>query len=267
LEVDGAAWFDGTLYAGAINSAGGVTILNNTILAYGSEQMGTIHGDQTRDQFVFATGAGLGRHVVFCDMAYYAKDYDHPEQTDPTFFRHSRTDPDTNNTQYAYQRHNMVDEEYGTGLGGIILAPQSGSLWKANQSYPTTKNYAEKMIHQLLTLATDSAETAVGVTPNGPLFGWGLRVSQEVAGLDSADHSISLGTVAEPTKYGTVSQGGAATTISVNKKFHGSGLAAGIVPEPAALVVTIAGGGDNIPTAGQIEIEIHFTEMSALADA
>ena len=75
---------------------------------------------------------------------------------------------------------------------------------------------------------------------------------------------MSLGVNGTPTKYATVSQGAAATTIDVNKKFHGQGSDS---VEAAELIITIAGGGDNTPSAGAVELSVVYAEQSALPDA
>jgi hypothetical protein len=260
LEVDGAVYCDTYLYTNLLfcSPIYGVRVDDSWLFKASIDDGGMIA--------LFGDGKA-NNNLILTTQANSSKDHDHDTPSaNPTLFFHSATDPDTNNLQYLYQRHNAVDAEIGTGLGGIIMAPASGSLWKTNQTYPTGKNYAEKMIHQIIPLATDSDTTAVGVTPNGPVTGYAVRVSTAIAGLDNADHSISLGVAGTTAKYGTVANGAAATSIAVNKKFHGQGLAAGWAPEPLALILTLSGGGDNTPTAGAVEIEIHFIEQSALAD-
>lgn len=262
LLVTGRVEVDGTLFADGGIVALGTQYFGN-IFYLGSVFFQGYSGD---DGVLLApTGDGIANNnLILTAYANRTKDHDHDtDSVHPTWWIHSATDPDTNNTQGCYQRHNTVDAEYGTKLGGIILAPESGNLWKTNQTYPTGKNYAEKMIHRILVLSTISAATATGVTPIGRVTGVALRVSTEITGLDAADHSIALGIAGTTDKYGTVSQGAADDHIHVNKKFHGQG---GDSPESAELIITIGGGADQIPTAGAVEIEIHFTQQSALAD-
>jgi hypothetical protein len=262
LEVDGILYADGGVTAtGAISTttsvAGAALNLNSYCTIKGSADDGMLIAP-------VATDGIANNHLILTTYNNSARDHDHQvASTDPTFFIQSNTDPDTVNTQYSYQRHNQVDAEYGTGLGGIILAPASGALWHANTTYPTSKNFGVKMIHQILSVSTIGATTVTGVTPGGMVLGAALRVNTDIEGLDSADHSISLGTAGDADKYGTVSEGVAEIHISKNKKFvsHGNGL-----PEPSELIITIGGGADQTPTAGSVEIEIHFVEQSTLAD-
>lgn len=108
-------------------------------------------------------------------------------------------------------------------------------------------------------LATDSDTTDVGLTITGGLIGASIRVGTQITGLDSADHHIKLGIVGTTDLYCDASQGGAATTIDVNKKAN-----SGIILELAAsasLILTIDGGTDNTPSAGAVEVEVHYWEL------
>lgn len=119
--------------------------------------------------------------------------------------------------------------------------------------------------HDTITLDTGDAETAVGLTPDGVLLSAAIRVSTEIAGLDSADHHIQLGINGTSDKYIDKAQGAAATTISANKKDNytfnpDDGI------EASALVLTVTGGGDNTPSAGAVEVEVIYITSSDLAD-
>ena len=125
--------------------------------------------------------------------------------------------------------------------------------------------YNLKRFKATVTLATDAAETDVGLTPNGILITAAIRVSTEIAGLDEADHHIQLGINGTSDKYIDVAQGGAATTISVNKK--GNFLTDYTdTKETSALKLTITGGGDTTPSAGGVEVEVVYIAAADLAD-
>jgi hypothetical protein len=65
--------------------------------------------------------SGPGNVIVIGQHSHLAKNYDHADQTDPTIFIHSATDPDSPNTQWISFAHNQVDGVITTGLGGLIL--------------------------------------------------------------------------------------------------------------------------------------------------
>jgi hypothetical protein len=122
-----------------------------------------------------------------------------------------------------------------------------------------------KRFHAIVTLATDGAETAVGLTPSAVILSAAIRVSTQITGLDSATHTINLGINGAATKYIAVSQGAIATTIDVNKKGHYT-FDPTTDTEAAAVVLTIAGdGADNTPTGGAVEVEIIYLVGADLA--
>ena len=122
-----------------------------------------------------------------------------------------------------------------------------------------------KRFTDTVTLDTGDAETAVGLTPSATIISAAIRVSTQIDGLDSADHHIQLGINGSADKYIDVAQGGASTSISVNKKgnyvFDPSD---GV--ESAALVFTITGGSDQTPTAGAVEVEVVYFDSVDIAD-
>jgi hypothetical protein len=67
------------------------------------------------DQTVFTTYDTSGNHIVIGNTV--DKDYDHPTQTDPTFFIHSDTNPDTDNTEWLSLAHNKTDAVVQVGHG------------------------------------------------------------------------------------------------------------------------------------------------------
>jgi len=122
-----------------------------------------------------------------------------------------------------------------------------------------------KVLKSTVTLDTGDAETSVSLTPSGVILSAAIRVSTAIAGIDSADHHIQLGVNGTSDKYIDVAQGGAQTSIDVNKKgTYTFDPTDGV--EAAAVVLTITGGADSIPTSGAVEIEIVYMGTTDLDD-
>lgn len=139
------------------------------------------------------------------------------------------------------------------------FTPATGASVNVGTSCNFKRFYAE------VTLATDNAETDVGLTPGAVILSAAIRVSVEIAGLDSADHHIQLGINGAADKYIDVAQGAAATTISVNKKGNYT-FDPTTDTEAAALKLTITGGADQIPSAGKVYVEVVYLDSTDLAD-
>ena len=184
----------------------------------------------------------------------------------------------------------IIDSTSGSGsfrCGGRHVAGRSGnsvlhgthSGWTAQDFYiegavvfalgaldhTVHRGLSIKKFTDTVTLDTGDAETAVGLTPSATIISAAIRVSTQITGLDSADHHIQLGINGSGDKYIDVAQGGASTTIDVNKKGNyvfdpDTG------PEAAALVFTITEGGDQTPTAGAVEVEVIYFDSNDLAD-
>lgn len=122
-----------------------------------------------------------------------------------------------------------------------------------------------KRFHDTITLDTGDEETDVGLTPAAVIISAAIRVSTEITGLDSANHHIQLGINGSATRYIDVAQGNGQTSIDVNKKgCFTFDPAKGT--EENALVLTVAGGADNIPDAGAVEVEVIYLAARDLPD-
>ena len=164
----------------------------------------------------------------------------------------------------------LLQPELGTALryGNNILDVESGDLTllpATGNSIITGVSYLLKRFLAIVTLDTGDAETLVGLTPNAVIMSAAIRVSTQITGLDSANHSIRLGVNGVSNKYINVAQGSSQTTIDVNVKSKFTfTTAAGT--ESAALVLTIEGGSDNIPSGGAVEVEIIYLDSANLPD-
>jgi len=80
----------------------------------------SIRCDLSSDQFVFSSRSSTGTQFVFTEQSNASKNHDHADQTNPTIFVQSATDPDSDNTEYTYITHN-------TDIG-VISAPNGISI-------------------------------------------------------------------------------------------------------------------------------------------
>lgn len=75
----------------------------------------------TEDQGLLAVSTQVGNQIVLTTNTNVAKDHDHVSQTNPTWFIHSATDPDTDNTEWLSLTHDTSNAVIGTGKGGLVF--------------------------------------------------------------------------------------------------------------------------------------------------
>ena len=154
----------------------------------------------------------------------------------------------------------------GSTLGtNVRMTLDSTGLFTFFEGVTTGVSHLLKRFHTTVTLDTGDAETDVGLTAGAVIMSAAIRVAGQITGLDSADHHIQLGINSNSTKYIDVAQGSAQTTIDVNIKDSYT-FDTTVGQESAALVLTITGGSDNIPSGGSVEVEIIYLDSANLAD-
>lgn len=118
LEVDGNAYFDNT----ALFYAGNQT-MDNIEVRFGDAPDSAIDWSllQTTEHTLIWGLGDTSKSIIFCDYADRNKNFDHAAQNDPTIFVHSRTDPDTANTQWISMSHDVTDGVIACGLGTLNL--------------------------------------------------------------------------------------------------------------------------------------------------
>jgi hypothetical protein len=125
FEVDGAAYFDST-----VEISRTLTILpygNSSSISFSDGTNSTVlTAKANTDEMILALSSAHGRHMVIGDRAHVNSDHDHANQTNPTIFIHSVTDPDTSNTQWISLTHDQTDGVIATGLGNVHVTPASG---------------------------------------------------------------------------------------------------------------------------------------------
>ena len=83
---------------------------------------------QSLGQLLLTVGSLHGTHLVFGLTAYRGRDYDHPNQSNPTIFGHSATDPDSDNTEWWGLTHDQSNAVFSTGKGILDLEPAAAGL-------------------------------------------------------------------------------------------------------------------------------------------
>lgn len=97
------------------------------------------------NHFSMGLGEGAGRSLILCDQPYYALNFDHGTQTNPTLYIQSATDPDTNNTKWLSLTHDQTNGVITTGNGALIVASASGSIGMPNAAVLTPTIQAATM--------------------------------------------------------------------------------------------------------------------------
>ncbi|MFC1632441.1 beta strand repeat-containing protein [Candidatus Omnitrophota bacterium] len=72
-------------------------------------------------QLAFAVGTLYNNAFVFTDMINANNNHDHAQQTNPTIFIHSATDPDSDNTQWMSLAHDQTNAVFGLGTGAYTF--------------------------------------------------------------------------------------------------------------------------------------------------
>lgn len=146
------------------------------------------------------------------------------------------------------------------GDGGDVFVVDT-----TNGVVTTGISHALKRFLKIVTLNTGGEETDVGLTPNAVIMSAAIRVSTEIQGLDSNNHTINLGLNGNIAKYISVAHGSAATTIAKNKKDSYT-FDPTTDTESTALKLTIGVGTDKTPSAGAVEVEVLYLDSANLAD-
>ena len=102
LEIDGDVDIAGVTFSG-----GNLSMGNNDNITWSSPQNAgldwhnalKISTNIVYDQSIMVVGSGLGTQMVFGHWDWRNNDFDHANQSHPTMFFHSATDPNVDNTQ------------------------------------------------------------------------------------------------------------------------------------------------------------------------
>lgn len=119
LEVNDDIYFDGELICYSV-----AAMRDSKELKFGSD--GDTHllwsTHQTNDSLVLGIGNTSNTFIITKQSRVTAdKDFDHANQSNPTIFIHSATDPDTQNDEWISLTHDVTDGIVDVGSGGIKL--------------------------------------------------------------------------------------------------------------------------------------------------
>ena len=88
----------------------------------------TTVGVSNDQQALHYVSPSAGRHLCLTNSANKTKLHDHGEQTNPTLYLHSVTDPDSDNTQWLSLTHDQTRADILTGVGDVRVRPASGNF-------------------------------------------------------------------------------------------------------------------------------------------
>ena len=99
-----------------------IFIPDNTGLYLGTSQDSRLQWStqQTNDSVVWGLGNG-SLSLILCRLGWYDKDYDHPNQSNPTLFVQSINNPDTANDEWISITHDATDGVIDCGSGTLNL--------------------------------------------------------------------------------------------------------------------------------------------------
>ncbi|MCF6276979.1 MAG: hypothetical protein L3J07_04005 [Candidatus Magasanikbacteria bacterium] len=122
LEVDGNSFFDGRL------STSDLFMLDDGNITFGGSSDSFLDwstNEATAETLIWALGTN-SQSIVFTKVGNQTKSFDHGNQTNPTIFIHSATDPDSDNTQWLSLTHDQTNGVISTGAGDINLMSATG---------------------------------------------------------------------------------------------------------------------------------------------
>lgn len=111
LTVNGAVDFDSSF-----------TLDNNQQFVFGTSAGFLMQPQGGLDQFTFLVGDNVaGNQIVLGNSGCAGQDFDHALTTNPTFFVHSDTCPDTANDEWVSITHDQTDVVIDAGSGDIKI--------------------------------------------------------------------------------------------------------------------------------------------------
>jgi len=231
---------------------------NLSIVAQGGIVVGSLCGVSTDGLHVVGT---TRNNIILVTEAARLENYAHAYTGNPTLIIHSANTMPIGADQWVSLASAIEHGCLKTGTGGQIMAPFNGVV------YLDTAPHAKAVqglgaYHEIISVNVASDTTAV-TTIVGSILAAAIRVDEDITGLDSADHHIKLGIVGTTAKYCDAAQGGASTRIDGNTKNFYAGVP---LYESVGLILTIDGGGDNIPNAGSVEVMVMYVVQDNMAD-
>ena len=124
LEVDGISYFDATTW----HQGGLIVVLstgNNSDVRFDSSIgiHANIGARWDTDQFIISIDEEVGTQVIIGEILNRLKNYDHADQSTPTLYIQSSTDPDSANDEWISFTHNVTDAVIALGSGALLIQP------------------------------------------------------------------------------------------------------------------------------------------------
>ena len=240
IDLKGVATFSSRA---TISTSGRIRFFGNA--AAGGVEMAL---SVTYQQFVCSVGATApaysGNQLILGPVG-ATTDYDHVVPTNPTFFVHSVTNPNTDNTQWVSLNHDQTDGIVNTGVGGLKVL-NSG-----------TSGITIKAATQSLTFAAnpgDASKVTSGLIPAGAIL---LGITTRVTTTGTNGTSMNIGDGTDADMYA------ATAAITANSTTDFSDVTAAIeVSQAAAGEVTVTAVGGNIFDM-VIAVTAHYIDTSA----
>lgn len=112
IEAKGTAYMDGEMYLSKFIATPQLTFTSDGYWKHSEN-----------DGFLLALIPASHYHFIITTDTNRYKDHDHSvASADPTFFVHSSTDPDIDNTQWLSLTHNKTDARVMAGKGGVVVS-------------------------------------------------------------------------------------------------------------------------------------------------
>jgi hypothetical protein len=89
------------------------------------------------------------RVFVFVHSTYFEANYDHADQTNPTVYIQSATNPDTRNQEFGSLAHNTSDFLVGTGTGNVVITARATSSNPVSLSNSSMALYIDEVTGEL----------------------------------------------------------------------------------------------------------------------
>lgn len=196
LEVDGTTFLDETLR---------ITKNGDSFIACNVSGGGFVAGfntNTTLNQMVLFLDTDMGRQLILGNLNYRLNDFDHANQSNPTLFIHSLTDPDVSNNQWGSIAHDQVGlvintgANIGAGTGAttidnyISLSTRGTEAMRITGSGDIGINQASPASRLHVAKANGAGDVGIGIQNNAT----------------TANESVSVGfiTSTSPTAIGSV---------------------------------------------------------------
>jgi hypothetical protein len=122
VTIDSVLLKDGGITGDLPITSGSVILSTGHGLFFDANDSVGFMADTTTDQLVLNTGTALGNQLVIGAFLGGSRDYDHANQSNPTLFIHSGSDPNTANDEWVSFAHDGTNAQIATGSGYLGMS-------------------------------------------------------------------------------------------------------------------------------------------------